>query len=253
MEVNICNYFSCPRLESWGPRVLRDYELIYVVSGATVYRGATPEALPIDSQQLLLIPPGEEHVFSCRIASVLSCIHFMPDDAMTLPYRMTPEPPECARLHELFRECAREFDDAAPEREELLRTMLREILLRCRRSDSERGRRSPLMRQMLAYIDRNYIRHCDRNVLAGQFKVTPEHVNYCFRRELGMAPSHYINRQRIHRAYQLLLTECRSVKEAAFAVGFPDEYYFARVFKAITGISPGRVRAVRPLPESERR
>ena len=56
-----------------------------------------------------------------------------------------------------------------------------------------------------------------------------------FREYFGVSPSHYVNSVRIRRA-QFLLTETdRSVGEIAAAVGLPDVFYFARIFRDTTG------------------
>lgn len=56
-----------------------------------------------------------------------------------------------------------------------------------------------------------------------------------FREYFGVSPSHYVNSVRIRRA-QFLLTETdRSVGEIAAAVGIPDVFYFARVFREAIG------------------
>ena len=66
--------------------------------------------------------------------------------------------------------------------------------------------------------------HCSRSAMYRRFRD-------CF----GVSPSHYINSVRIRRA-QFLLTETdRSIGEIATAVGIPDAFYFARLFREITG------------------
>lgn len=59
---------------------------------------------------------------------------------------------------------------------------------------------------------------------------------------MGQSPVDFINRKRIERAQFLLLGEKAPLKETAEEVGFQDVYYFSRIFRKITGISPARYR-----------
>ncbi len=72
--------------------------------------------------------------------------------------------------------------------------------------------------------DLSRVLHCSRSAMYRRF-------NEYF----GESPSHYINRIRIHRAQFLLTSTDRPVGEIAAAVGIPDVFYFARLFRTITG------------------
>lgn len=240
MAVNFCNYIHCPARSSWGPRQLNDCELIYFVSGQCLWQPEGEPPVRILPHRILLIPPALRHTLSCEVPSVISCIHCDGDAGQWRLY--LPEKNETPRLYQIFRDCAAEFEGTAEERSELLELLVAELQLRLRRIGPGAVRRPALLDAMTGYIDSHLTAELTRRTLAARFKVTPEHVNYLFRTFAGIAPSHYINRQRVYRAYELLLTEAVSVKETAGRVGFADEYYFGRVFKAVTGVSPGRIR-----------
>ena len=59
-----------------------------------------------------------------------------------------------------------------------------------------------------------------------------------FREHTGLSPNDYLTRLRIRRAKELLSGGDRAVQDVAAACGFPDNGYFARVFKRQTGFSP---------------
>lgn len=63
-----------------------------------------------------------------------------------------------------------------------------------------------------------------------------------FRHRLGMPPNQYFLMLKINRAKELLVRARRSVKEAAFELGFDDPYYFSRLFKKKVGTPPGSFR-----------
>mgnify|MGYP006271846947 CR=1 FL=1 len=59
-----------------------------------------------------------------------------------------------------------------------------------------------------------------------------------FRRYTGLTPYQYFLQMRIHRAEELLKTPDIRVKEVAARLSFDNQYYFARIFKKKTGLTP---------------
>ena len=69
---------------------------------------------------------------------------------------------------------------------------------------------------------------------------TKDYVRRIFKQKTGMTPKAYLNNLRIKKAKELLLDKKvkYSVKQTAVACGFNDQYYFSRMFKRATGLSP---------------
>ena len=55
-----------------------------------------------------------------------------------------------------------------------------------------------------------------------------------------MTPYQYFIGIKMHKAKELLEGGDQAVKEVAFRLGFKDEYYFSRLFKSKTGVSPSQ-------------
>jgi AraC-like DNA-binding protein len=53
-----------------------------------------------------------------------------------------------------------------------------------------------------------------------------------------MTPYQYYIQIKIYKAENLLEQQDLSVKEVAHKIGFEDQYYFSRLFKNKTGVSP---------------
>ncbi len=94
------------------------------------------------------------------------------------------------------------------------------------------------MRQTMAYIHENYAGTVTRSELAAHVGLSERYLTQCFRRETGLTPIKYLNRYRIRQARIFLERDQMNVTEVAFAVGFTDPNYFARVFRDEIGISP---------------
>ncbi len=71
-----------------------------------------------------------------------------------------------------------------------------------------------------------------------------------FKQELGTTFRDFLIQRRINRALQLFDDPKASVTDVAFAVGFNDLSYFARVFRRFTGVSPSFYRQEREVSET---
>lgn len=66
------------------------------------------------------------------------------------------------------------------------------------------------------------------------------HLRNLFKKTYGMPPIKYLNSVRIQHAKELLSSDFFTLEEISSACGFSNVYYFSRVFKEYTGISPGQ-------------
>lgn len=63
-----------------------------------------------------------------------------------------------------------------------------------------------------------------------------------FERTLGMAPIHYLRRIRMEQACWLLRQTSKTLESISEEVGYEEPSFFARSFKKMMGISPGKYR-----------
>ncbi|HIU30456.1 MAG TPA: helix-turn-helix domain-containing protein [Candidatus Egerieisoma faecipullorum] len=71
--------------------------------------------------------------------------------------------------------------------------------------------------------------------------LTEDYFRKLFFQETGKTPLQYLTQKRISYAKQLLCLQAHSgisIQEIAWRSGFADNYYFSRVFKKVTGVSP---------------
>lgn len=81
----------------------------------------------------------------------------------------------------------------------------------------------------------------DFPALAHELGMSYSRFRRMFKKQTGYAPGEYFIAMRMNRAKQLLLTN-RSIQEVANIMGFDSVYYFSRLFKSHTGISPKKFR-----------
>ena len=63
-----------------------------------------------------------------------------------------------------------------------------------------------------------------------------------FQKETGTTVFTYIRNARCHHAVALLEEGVLTIKEIAGYVGYPDYYYFSKVFRSYAGVSPVEYR-----------
>lgn len=93
---------------------------------------------------------------------------------------------------------------------------------------------------MRKHIDTHYIeKNCLRDAIM-QSNLSERQFSKLFRNTFNTTPSRYIITRRVERAKQMLETNMFSVTNVAEKCGFSDVYYFSKVFKKETGVSPGK-------------
>lgn len=252
--VRIANYIKVTPEMTWQNRRIPDLELILVVAGEYEYTTDNRRHL-LSEGDVLFIEPGILHskrMLNGAPHGLLSAIHLelLPNASwLAGDYRLTPHPETVTHIDDFdylrgrFRNLAEVYQGYSTYREELTGAIAREIvlLLACRWHPSERNQISSRVQAMIDYIRANLTSPISRLSLAQTFHVSPAYVNSLFQRELGITPTALINRERVVSAHNLMFEQGLSVKEAAQAVGFQDQFYFSRVYKRIMGYPPSAV------------
>ena len=78
--------------------------------------------------------------------------------------------------------------------------------------------------------------------MARELHITAAHLTRLFRHAVGESVTDYITRRRIERACEYLRSSEIPIGSLAVNVGFPDQNYFSRRFRAMTGLSPSAYR-----------
>lgn len=96
-----------------------------------------------------------------------------------------------------------------------------------------------IVKSVSEYIKTNFAQEISLEDVARQFNVNAPHLSKIFLKYAGESPSKYIMTLRMNEAKHLLsLKKELSVKEIGEIVGYPDPFYFSRIFKQYTGMTP---------------
>jgi AraC-like DNA-binding protein/ligand-binding sensor protein len=98
------------------------------------------------------------------------------------------------------------------------------------------------LRKAEIFIRDNYTRKISLKEIASVAGLSPPYFSTIFKEEMGENLSKYLNRLRVEKASRLLLETDISLGEIAACCCFEDQSWFSKIFKAYTGISPGKYR-----------
>ena len=99
--------------------------------------------------------------------------------------------------------------------------------------------------QSIAYMSQHLDQPLHVATLAARAGISPSHFFALFKRQIGCTPIDYFIRLRMQQACRLLAATTLNVKEVAAALGYDDQFYFSRVFKAVNNVPPSRYRTSR--------
>lgn len=95
------------------------------------------------------------------------------------------------------------------------------------------------LRKVFSIVEESYTEKIDLADVADRINLSKGYFCRFFRHHTGMSLSEYTNRVRIDKAKELLLKGRFSTTQVSYEVGFESLPYFYRVFRDLTGMSPG--------------
>lgn len=103
-------------------------------------------------------------------------------------------------------------------------------------------RTHPIVAGVMRAMEQDLKRNWTLARLTASSRINPAYLIRLFKAHTGLPPIGYLARCRAERAAMLLSGTTLPVKEVAEEVGWPDQNYFARRFKALLGLSPTAYR-----------
>lgn len=105
--------------------------------------------------------------------------------------------------------------------------------------DSRYTEAAGMEKEMILFLEDHYPEDISLDMLAAQFRRTPEYLCGIFKEATGETIFHYLRRVRIHRAKVLLMEQPDAcLREICEACGFRSLSYFGKVFRETTGFTP---------------
>jgi AraC-like DNA-binding protein/ligand-binding sensor protein len=97
----------------------------------------------------------------------------------------------------------------------------------------------------ISFIKKNYMKKITLEQAASHVYLSPAYFSRLFKLEMGENFNTYVNSIRVQSAKNLLMNEAIPMIDIASLVGFETQSYFSKVFKRLTGVTPGKYRESR--------
>lgn len=106
------------------------------------------------------------------------------------------------------------------------------------------ARQEPQRIFQIKWLVRDQLYNPELNVtfMAQRLACSADYLSHVFHKETGETLIHYIHRQRMRGALEVIGNPALTVSEIAWACGFADAGYFTRVFRKHTGMTPQAYR-----------
>lgn len=255
-----------PPGSTYGPRVLYDYEFIWMLSGSAVWtvqqldpsgEVASAEEQHLRPGQLVLARRGirDHHRWDPNQPSRHAYLHFQIHDHGTLPpeeewptmRRLTGSPileGLCGYLLEL----GGDPSEGASQRSGEIVTLLLDVFVRGP-LPADRPRLPGQILSTVEHVRRIWADDGMRIVpvgeLAGATHLSVGHLHRLFRGEFGLGPSRVFELIRLARGAVALQRSNSALAQIADLTGYSNPYHFSRRFSEVYGCPPGTFRSTR--------
>lgn len=125
-----------------------------------------------------------------------------------------------------------------------LRIVLAEMLRNKMAPRGPRDSEGDAVARAETWMKENLGRRASLTELSRHVGMSGSHFSAVFRQKMGYPPMDYFVRLKVQRACKLLDTTSAGMKEVAAAIGYPDPFYFSRLFRHVMGIPPRSYRAL---------
>ncbi|HEY6739505.1 MAG TPA: AraC family transcriptional regulator [Actinopolymorphaceae bacterium] len=246
-----------PPAATFGPRVLRDFEFVWLLSGRARWEtaGATVDLRP---GSLLLARPGMEDRFTwdSRQASVHAYVHFRvldrgelgTPDRWPLTRELGGVSPLASLCHYLLLLGSMPTASAVRRTNDVVRWLL-DLFVRGPLPENHPPEMSEHMMVLVRYVRKQWrdgrTRAFTLADLATAIRVSPSHLGRLFREQWGIGPVAALELIRLARAATLLQRSNLTAAAIADVSGYANPYHFSRRFSQVYGVSPRTYRLER--------
>ena len=210
--------------------------------GRTEYR-VGGKTIISDAAHPVLLPKGVSYTWRCMESGRYTIVEFDTDDVsdmiVSFSYPDTEKMKSLLHNTERARMSKSMYGHIEQMRAiyELLAELFSSLVAQAEYIPSKKLER---IRPAVEYINEHYSEPLTNEQLAALTDVSCVYFRKIFTLAYGMPPISFVNRVRIEKAKEMLKSDYGSLASVAESVGYSNVYHFSKMFKKLTGISPGK-------------
>lgn len=232
-------------------RTIHSYQFVYITKGRGVFDSKETGQISIEEGTLFLLFPGIWHNYfpEREFGWNEYWVGFLGDYADQLCHKgfFRPTHPIISHgfdnsLIEQFHKIIDTIRNEPPGFQQTISAIVLEILAaftsRKQTYHDESSHVQSVIRKAKVMIGERMFEHIDMPHLAHSLGVSYSWFRWAFKEYTGLSPHKYLLELKIDKAKFLLRNSPKSIKEISYVLGFQSPYYFSRLFKNKTGLSP---------------
>jgi AraC-like DNA-binding protein len=242
--IHECGYHA--HGSNWNhPRVLSPFWRLYHNGAPGCHVHFRREIFPLKPDRLLLVPDATLFDCVCETRAPHLWLHFSPLQTTSAFPRRPAAVLLTATLRPLVKNVivARTTADSPLARQHLYH--LCAALLHCSFAELDIPvvpERPERLDHVLRFLHSQLAGDLSNSVLARRARMGESAFIRWFRETTGATPALYVQQARARQAAQLLALTDRTIEQIATDCGFPNRYYFTRVFQKHLGCGPAEYR-----------
>ncbi|MCB2205065.1 helix-turn-helix domain-containing protein [bacterium] len=221
-------------------------------TGLTLSPGTLLEVDRLTSRSVYCIQFNREFYCVEYHDAEVSCNGLLFNTAMQPPVIDIPQG-DADSVNLVLQMLEREFENADRLQLEMLRVLLKRLIITCARLVKEKMEKeqnlllaqTDLLRSYSALVDKHYRSKHKVADYAALLNRSPKTLSNLFVRYAGRSALQVIHERIVLEAQRLLLLTDKTAKEIAFELGFSDAAQFLRLFKKVTGHTTQELRDAR--------
>lgn len=240
------------------PNGMEGFIINITVNGKAWVRTAEGKTLICGKNDVLIFPPGVAHHYGRHESS--DCwdhfwIYFIPRPYWTEWLRWQKSEGEIGKMtlendaqgdmfKGLFSETICWFSESNALSEAMAMNVLERIILSCYRLQAESLNKTQdhRVKEICQYLDNHLAEDESLAELAARVCLSPSRLSHLFRRDTGKTINEWKENQRVYRAKNMLQNTTLPVADIALLNGYADAFYFSRIFRRHSGMSPSGYR-----------
>jgi AraC-like DNA-binding protein/quercetin dioxygenase-like cupin family protein len=233
-------------------RVFRDYALVYVLDGGGIWEDELGHRENVKRGDVLMVIPGVRHSYYPNAQQVWSEYYLVfngaPFQALESEGTISRHQPVLhpgydARLVTLFDDLIDTYIKASARDAQRLAMSIFPLIAEILRRHDDRlaGEDGNMIAAACSILSEQLDEDMDLHQVALRVGTTYDRLRRTFQRQIGMPLTRDRMDRRIERA-QALLLQGNDLAAVAERLGYCDQFFFARQFKQVVGMTPGAWR-----------